>query len=432
MTEASTPAIAGTSGGEPFPLVDFFSADILASPHDFLQKSRTSGGIVEIRTSPSQRIQYLVTRYDLVKHVLLNPQLFSSNYQDILTSGGRADPEVEEIRAQGFEEVSSVLTADDADHRRLRTLISDAFSPARLRAMSEALEQVVHDRIDGFIEQGRCDFMHDFADWLPSAALASMMGLDGKRNGEIQAWALAITRRFGGMGELSQRVADERAILDAKRFMEELVEDRRRRPGDDLVSDLLRARLDGDRLSELEIYATIFILLVGATETTFNTLNFAMLHLVEYPELRDRLRQDPPLVSAFVDEVLRYYTPVAGVWRIVREDLELGGVSLSKGTLLMVRFDAANRDPAQFEQPEDFDIFRKNNSRHLSFSLGPHTCIGFRLAKQELTIAIPALIDRLYDLKVDRERSDLSLVPAAHARGLTSLHLTFTPGSRLK
>lgn len=410
-------------------LVDFFSEEMLSAPHDFLQDVRENAPVVEIQTSPIQRIQYLVSRYDLVQYVLTNPQLFSSNYQDILSSGGRTDPEVDAIRVQGFEEVASVLTADDDDHRRLRGLISGAFTAARIRTISETLEEVVQDRIDLFVEKGSCDFMHDFADWLPSAALATMMGLDSSRNDEIQRWALAITRRFGGMGELEQRIADEKAILEAKQFMVDLVEARRRAPGDDLVSDLLAARGENnERLSELEIFSTVFILLVGATETTFNTLNFAMLHLLQHAGLRGQLRIDPSLVPAFVDEVLRYYTPVAGVWRIVREDLELGGMSLKEGTLIMVRFDAANRDPAQFEDPEEFNIHRKNNGRHLSFSGGPHTCIGFRLAKQELCIAIPALLERLEEPQLDSEKSDLSLMPAAHARALRSLHFTFKPG----
>ncbi|MEZ5690020.1 MAG: cytochrome P450 [Caenibius sp.] len=410
-------------------LVDFFTEKMLSAPHDFLQQVRENAPVVEIRTSPVQSVQYLVTRFDLVRHILTNPQLFSSNYQEILTSGGRADPEVDAIRAQGFEEVSSVLTADDDDHRRLRALIAGAFTPARIRSISEQLEQVVQERIDLFIEKGRCDFMHDFADWLPSAALAAMMGLDSSRNDEIQQWALAITRRFGGMGQLEQRIADEKTILQAKHFMVDLVKARQADPGDDLVSDLLASRGENqERLTELEIFATVFILLVGATETTFNTLNFAMLHLLQNPEARAELRAEPSLLPAVVEEVLRFYTPVAGVWRIVREDLELGGLRLKKGSLIMVRFDAANRDPDQFENPETFDIRRKNNGRHLSFSGGPHACIGFRLAKQELIIGISALLERLKGVKLDVENSDLSLMPAAHARAIKSLHFTFSPG----
>ncbi|MEZ5687474.1 MAG: cytochrome P450 [Caenibius sp.] len=412
-------------------LVDFFTEEMLSEPHDFLQDVRENSPVVEIKSSPTQRIKYLVTSYELVRHVLTNPHLFSSNYMEIITSGGRSDPEVDAIRAQGFEEVSSLLTADDDDHRRLRGLISGAFTPARIRAISEQLEVVVQDRIDLFVEKGRCNFMHDFGDWLPSAALAAMMGLDSSRNDEIQRWALAITRRFGGMGNLEQRIADEKLILDAKLFLVDLVEARRSKPGDDVVSDLLAARGENnERLSELEIYATVFILLVGATETTFNTLNFAMLHLLQNPEIREELRADKSLVPAFVEEVLRYYTPVSGVWRIVREDLELGGVPLKEGTMIMARFDAANRDPEQFENPEKFDIRRKNNARHVSFSGGPHACLGFRLAKQELCIAIPALLERLEDMQLDSERSDLSLMPAAHARALRSLHFTFRPGKR--
>lgn len=408
--------------------IDFFSTEVLASPYEYLRKARAESPVVPIRATPNQRVQFLVTTYPLVQEVLINPQRFSSDYQGILSAGGKVDPQVEAIRSQGFEEVNSVLTADDADHRRLRGLIATAFVPARLRAMNAGLEKVVAERIDSFVDRGECDFIQDFAAWLPSAALASLMGLEHGRNEEIQEWSAAITRRFGQMGTLEERIADEQAILEAKRFMEELVAERRRNPGADLVSDLILARdEDENRLSELEIYATIFILLVGATETTFSTLIFAMMHLIQHPDMRAQLRDDPSLVPLFIEEVLRFYTPVAGFWRIAREDVTLGGTFIPEGSVMMVRVDSANRDPSQFENPDIFDIHRKNNVRHLSFSGGAHACLGFRLAKQELAIAIPALIRQLDEPEIDMKKSDLGILPSTHSRCIRALHIRFRP-----
>ncbi len=406
---------------------DFFSTEVLASPLAYLAEARRSSPVVPIRTRPGQRVEYLVTTYDLVQSVLTNPGKFSSDYQAILSAGGKEEPEINAIRSRGFTEVNSVLTADDDDHRRLRGLISSAFIPARVRAMSDELERVVEERIDSFVDKGECDFVEEFASWLPSAALRSLMGLERAKDTEIQRWAAAITRRFGQMGSLEERIADERTILEAKQFMVDLVAQRRIAPGADLVSDIINARdEDQNRLSELEIYATLFILLVGATETTFSTLLFAIVHLARNPEMRVQLHNAPELIPLFIEEVLRFYTPVAGFWRVVREDLELGGVPLAKGSVLMVRVDSANRDAQQFENPDVFDIFRKNNVRHLSFSGGAHACIGFRLAKQELRIAIEALVNRLDDLHLDDAKSDLGVLPSTHSRCFRSVHLRFS------
>ncbi|MBW8911340.1 MAG: cytochrome P450 [Sphingomonas sp.] len=134
------------------------------------------------------------------------------------------------------------------------------------------------------------------------------------------------------------------------------------------------------------------------------------------------------MVPLLVDEVLRFDTPIAGMWRIAREDLELGGTHIPKGSILMVRLDSANRDETRFEDPDRFDIHRKGNIRHLSFGGGAHSCLGFRLARQEVILAVPALLRRLKDVRIVEARSDLGIVPSTHARVLKALHLAFTPG----
>lgn len=406
---------------------DFFTPEMLGSPYTFYASARNQTPVVAIRVSPVQPVEYLVLSYELVQQVLVRSDLFSSDYQAILSAGGHEDEEITAIRSRGFEEVNSVLTSDDADHKRLRGLISPGFAPARIRAMNDRLVGVVDKRIDTFAHRGECNFVEEFATWLPSAALATLMGLDDESHNErIQAWAAAITRRFGQLGTPAERIADELDILDAKTFMKELVAERRLAPGSDLVSDLLTAQYeDESKLSELEIFATIFILLVGATETTFSTLIFAMMHLAQHPGMAEDLRADPAKVPLFIEEVLRFYSPIGGFWRIVREDMTFGNIALKKNNVIMARLDSANRDPEQFVNPEVFDIYRKNNARHFAFGGGAHSCVGFRLAKLELGIAVPALLQRLHDLRIDKEKSDLRLLPSQHSRCIRSLHLHF-------
>lgn len=407
---------------------DFFSEGVLAHPYAFLRRMRAEAPVFPAYQASHARRQYLVATYDLIQQVLTNPQRFSSNYLPILSGGGTLDPEVEAVRAKGFEEVDSLLTADDGDHRRMRKLVSNAFTPRRIKAMNDTLRTVVEDLIDRFAAQGECDFIAEFASGLPSNALAHIMGIDRARYDDVDRWGAAIARRFGQMGTLEERIADEYTILEAKDFMDELIAERRANPGDDLISDLVTAEADDEApLTEAEIRATIFILLVGGTETTFSTLNFCMAHLAQDEAMRTRLTQNEADISAFIDEVLRFYTPVAGTWRIAREDVSLGGVDIPSGSILMVRLDSANRDPGQFERPDTFDIDRKGNARHLGFGGGAHSCIGFRVAKLELQHSISALLKRLKSPRLIEEGTDLDIVPSTHARCIRKLRLAFEP-----
>lgn len=404
--------------------IDFFSPDVLAEPLGYLQKARTEMPVVPIAASATQPVEFLITTYDLVHEVLTNSALFSSNYTAILKGDATDHPAVEAIRKHGFVEVDSLLTADGSDHRRMRSLVSKAFVPARVREMEEAMKIVVADLVAELSERSEIDIIEDFSSKLPANILAFLMGLEKEQQRDVQLWSAAITRRFGQMGTLEQRIEDERVILEAKQFMEWLVNDRRGSPKKDLVSDLIAAHdEDEGKLSELEILATIFILFVGATETTFSSLNFGIAHLLENPDMLQHLEENPADVSLFSEEVLRFYPPVGGFWRIAQSDVMLGGTPISRGSMIMVRVDSANRDARQFENPDEFDIFRKNNVRHLSFSGGAHACLGFRVAKMELNLAFAALLPLLKHAQIDAEKSDLTLLPSTHSKCITALHV---------
>lgn len=408
--------------------VDFFSRDILAAPLEFLKRLRHESPVFAARQTSHSRVQYLVTTYELVQYVLQNSALFSSDYVHILSGGGASDPEVEAIRSQGFEEVPSLLTADDRAHKRMRGLVGAAFTPVRIKAMSEQLHHVVNDLLNQFSARGECDFSNEFAAALPTRALATIMDFSPERYNDVTRWGAAIARRFGQMGSLQERIEDEKAILEAKRHIVELISLRRQSPGADLISDLVAAQMSGEEpLSELEILSTIFILLVGGTETTFATLNWCAYHLLKNPAVLEAVSSDEALVPLFIEEILRFYTPVAAFWRIARTDVELAGVLIPRGSVLMVRVDSANRDEAMFSNPDVFDIHRRNNARHLSFGGGVHACIGFRLGKMELNHSIPAILSRLRRLRINELQSDLSVVPSTHARNLHRLYINFSP-----
>jgi cytochrome P450 len=408
--------------------IDFFSTVTLADPHPVLRRLRREAPVFPAYQASHGRVQYLVTTYDLVQQVLTSPQLYSSRYVAILAGEGRSHPEVDAIRAQGFQEINSILTSDDGEHKRLRSLVGAAFVPQRVKKMGEDLVEVIEALIDGFASRGECDFNAEFAALLPAHSLARVMGFDHDRYADIHRWSNAIASRFGQMADVDQQIADERAILEAKRYMVEIVAQRRAVPGDDLISDLIAARAEDETpLTDLEILSTIFILLIGGIETTLGLLGFVMVRLLRDPALMAAVRADESLVPPLVEEVLRMETPIAAMWRIARADVELGGVAIPRGSILMTRLDSANRDEKRFANPDRFDMGRAGNMRHVSFGGGVHACLGFRLARLELAIAIPALLRRLKNIRIVEEKSDLDIVPSTHARNLRALHIAFDP-----
>lgn len=419
----SNEAVAAPRGLED---VDFFSPANLVDPHPVLRRLRRESPILPAYQASHGRVQYLITTYDLVQQVLTNPALYSSEYAAILAGAGQSHPDVDAIRAQGFQEINSILTSDGSEHKRLRSLVGAAFVPQRVKKMGEDLVEVIERIIDGFADRGECDFNAEFAALLPAHSLARVMGFDHDRYADIHRWSNAIASRFGQMADLDQQIADERAILEAKRYMVEVVTQRRAAPGDDLISDLIAARAENEQpLTDLEILSTIFILLIGGIETTLGLIGFVMVRLLRDPTLMAAVRADEALVQPLVEEVLRMETPIAAMWRIACADVELGGVAIPKGSVLMTRLDSANRDETRFRDPDTFNMARPGNMRHVSFGGGVHACLGFRLARLELALAIPALLHRLQNIRIVEEKSDLRLVPSTHARNLRALHIAF-------
>jgi len=209
-----------------------------------------------------------------------------------------------------------------------------------------------------------------------------------------------------------------------------LIRQRQVRPEDDLLSDLVTARVDGQSpFTELEIFSTALLLIIGGAETTRSTLISTMARLTQNLEQRDRLYEDMTLIPKAVEEVLRMDPPGPGSWRVAKHDAELRGVQIPKGALMMVRKDSANRDETVFDAPETFDIARSNSHRHFTFGTGIHYCVGFRLAREQVHRSLQVLFSRLQDIRMIPEKSDLSPHLSMHLWCLRELHLSFAPES---
>lgn len=411
--------------------LDFFDPGVLENPYAVLKRLRAERPVMKFRQRGFERDWYVVSSHELVTRVLLDNATFSSRTKEIFTGGGKRDPRAEAIYATTWPEVESMLTSDEPDHTRLRALAQAAFMPARIRRMADIIAETITTLIDRFADKGECDFVREFAVPLPIHTIGRILGIAPEYYDRMYDWTFSIIRRDGQMATPDEEVVDARNVVEMKRHVEDLVRERRARPRDDLISDLVTARIDGaPALTDLEIMSTIVILIIGGSETTRSTLISALPRLIANPDQLALLRADPTLAPRAIDEILRMDSPGAALWRRATREVELGGVRIPEGGIVLVRIDSANRDERVFDEPERFDIRRDNERLHAAFGKGIHHCIGFRLAREQLGQSIPALLARLQDLRLVPDKCDLRAFPAVHVRCLRAVSLAFTPAAR--
>ena len=296
----------------------------------------------------------------------------------------------------------TMLNSDPPRHTRLRGLVNKAFTPRAVRALEPRMLEIVTELLDAKASQGEIDVIADLAYPLPVTVIAEMLGVPTEDQERFKHWSDEAVRSLG-----SQSMEDLRASLRAVRELNEylgpIVAERRREPREDLLSGLIAAEAEGDRLSEDEIYQTVTLLLVAGNETTTKLIGNGMLALLRHPEQLQRLRQNPELIDSAVDELLRWDGPVHVTGRTAVEDFSFRGVEIRKGSMNMLAIAAANRDPAQFADPEQLDIGRSDNN-HLSFGHGIHFCLGSALARMEARIAIAGLVERYPEMKLATDR----------------------------
>jgi cytochrome P450 len=317
-----------------------------------------------------------------------------------------------------------LLFLDPPDHTRIRSLVSKAFTPHRLRRLRPRVQELVDELLDRVEDQGSLELIADLAYPLPVSVICELLGIPEVDRDTFRRWSSDASRMLDRDLDLDEE-ALERGAAAIAGFTEHfvaLIERRRREEGDDLLSALIAAEEAGERLSWEELLSTIILLFLAGHETTVNLIGNGALALLRNPDQLERLRSDPSLGPGAVEELLRYDSPVHVTARIATTDLEVGGTPVAAGEQVIVLVAAANRDPAVFAGPDRLDVGRRDN-RHLSFSAGTHYCLGAALARMEGEIALGALVRRFPRLElVDPEpgyRDHLVL------RGLRALPLSF-------
>jgi cytochrome P450 len=318
-----------------------------------------------------------------------------------------------------------MLFRDPPDHTRLRSLVNRAFTPRVIEGMRGQIQAVVDRLLDRVERRGHMDVIADLAYPLPVTVICDMLGVPVGDHEQMRDWSSDIIRSLDAIGIPSDDSVVERGRVGRRgiaEYFRALLPERRRHPRADLLSSLIAVEEQDDRLTEGELLATCVLLFIAGHETTVNLIGNGTLALLRHPDQLARLRREPGLVPNAVEELLRYDSPVQRTARIAIEDVEVAGQPIAKGTMVVTALGAANRDPAQFPDPDRLDVARKE-PRHISFGYGIHFCLGAPLARVEGQLALGTLLRRAPGLALAEPSPEWR--ESSVLRGLKRLRVTF-------
>lgn len=391
-----------------------YSEAFVRDPYPTYAWFREHAPVAQVRNPNTSTEVWWVTRHADVKRILANPKLFSSDPR-------HANAATAQASLPFFDKseliLGGVAFAEPPLHTHRRKLIGKTFSPRRVDAMRQTVEQVTTELLTEMADRGgRADLMEAFAKPLPVRVIAGQLGVPASDPQYFCRWMELMISN--DPDEFAQAPG---AVGDMVGYLSQLVAAKRARPGDDLISDFTIAGDGGNGFTEVEILAIVFALLVAGYETSSNLICNGTLALLEHPAQLAKLRGQPALIGPAVEEMMRYDGPSTSVvWRFPTEDVEVAGVAIPSGDPVLPLISAANRDPAAFADPDGFDIERTDLD-HVSFGYGPHFCVGAALGRLEGSIALPALLARFPNLSLDAPRNELRFRGAFMTRGLFGL-----------
>ena len=369
---------------------------------------------------------FMVSTHAMCLAAIRDPKAFSSRFAAAMAGGmGGSDAlERDQVEEAPISPTDTLLTNDPPSHTRFRKLVNKAFSPRRVEKMHDYVSQIASDLIDGFEAEDQIDLVPKLAVPLPLTVIADQLGVPRSDMGDFKKWSDASVAPLGGIVSREEQIECARLVVELQKYLLARAAERRIEPTDDLLSDMVHASVDGETsLTDAEVVSIAQQFLVAGNETSTNLIAGALMFLLQDGEQWAKLKARPELVPNAVEEALRCETPVQGMWRVAACDTELGGVAIPKGSFMMLRYAAANRDPAVFSNPDHFDVERPNAKEHLSFGQGLHFCPGASLARKEAAVAIQMMIDRFPDLSLT-EDNDFRHHPSMLLRGLQRLQVS--------
>lgn len=408
------------------------SDEIQQYPFDYYEAMRSERPVMKLAGEevgrPGDEV-YCVSRHEDVHRVLLDHETYSSRFG---STGSVPDQTLKEklkaISATGWAHVDTMLTEDPPVHTRYRKLVSKAFTPKMVSSLEPRVRALCENLVDGWKGEQRVDFNRDFGVPLPVTTVAYILDVPDDHQREFKRWADQSVAAIGRTISDEDRLESQRAIVEQQRWFADQIEHRRADPSDDFLSNLLNARLteedelEGDPLSMGEMLSIIRQIQVAGSETTTSLMADAMVRLSHHRETWQNMREDRSLIQPVVEEVLRLSSPNQGLFRIATRDSEIRGVAIPKGSVVWVMFGSANRDERVFENPDEFDPYRKNLHAHLALGKGVHYCLGAALARLEARVGLEVLCERISSFSVVDEAS-LRYSPSFILRGIEGLKL---------
>ncbi|MBY0620302.1 cytochrome P450 [Sphingomonas ursincola] len=399
----------------------FFHPDVLTSPFAFYQEHLATEPVYHDKATGL----YLVLSHKLVSEATSRTDEFSNNFQAVLSGARSEDPEVKAILDEGWPQVDTLLTADPPVHTRFRKLVNLAFSAPRVNKLEAHIREIARDLIEKMLARQEIEFVRDFAMPLPIRMISEQLGLTHEAPETIKRWTDAFVDRLGGMVPKERELQCAREVVEFQHAIKAQMDLRRANPTDDLLSDLVHAQIDGERpLDDGELLSIVQQLLVAGNETTTATLAEGIILLARNPSELAKAQADPKIIPNMVEEMLRLASASSGIWRVMKADAELGGVTLPKGAMVMMRYAAANRDPERYEEPDRFLADRANARTHLAFGRGIHMCVGNMLSRKEMTVAFEELMPRISGITLTDEAA-IAYPPNMMLRGPVSVPVRF-------
>lgn len=418
---------------------DYFdSNELVDDPYPYFEHLRSQ---CPVQREPHRDV-VMITGYEELTSVFADPERFSSCIAamgpfaqfPVPLEGDDVSDVIEQYRYE-LPMGRELVSLDEPEHQKMRGLAMRNFTPKRMTELEPLLRDLADDLIDSIAERGGCEFMIDFAG---RYSLFSICGLLGVPEADYQMFLEEIPlgpQRDRGVGRIGTGTQANPFGFLHERFTN-YIEERRAEPGDDVLTSIANATFpDGSLPDVMDTVRVASILFAAGTGTTTHMLGFAVRELAERPDVQEQLRAEPDGIPNFIEEILRYNTSIKGPFRMARVSTSVGGVDIPAGSTMMLLTAAANRDPAMFEDPNEFHADRENARRHLAFGHGKHLCAGASLARAEGRVAVGRLLERLSDIRIDEAQHGPAgdrrweYTPSFIARGLEELHVTYEVAS---
>lgn len=396
-------------------LYQLLDPEVLANPYPLFKRLRDHD---PVHWDPFLHA-WVVTRYEDVVNVMLHCSADRTPRPEQLEAMGM----MAELTPIAQVMVKQMLFMDAPSHTRLRALCAVAFTPARVAALKNHIQDIADRLIEAVIDSGRMDVIADFANPLPAIVTAELFGVPVEDHQKLKDWSTDFAEMLGNFQHNPDRARRVlRSTENLLAYFQNAIRDQKQNPRPGLVTSLLNAEVDGSRLTEEEIVANLIVTMVGGQETTTNLIGNGLISLLNNPDQLQVLKDDPSVWPSAVEELLRYESPSQHTARLAPDDMMLGDKKIQKRQAVIAVFAAANRDPERFPDPDKLDLKRTNN-RHVAFAWGPHYCFGAPLARIEGQIAFETMLRRLPNLRLEPQelqwRENLGL------RGLKSLFVSF-------